>query len=254
MGQQTNKRQESTPPKRKQRGVIGTLIHLWVSVFWVALLAWFFLSIGFGLYQMSHGEKQAQGQLDAILKANMTILKNENHFLIGNAYTAFEVGESSVLEGVLVKAHALEMWQWLEQKVHLSRELVQQNTSHLRDSISKNLARIFYPLLTVLIKAALIIGTRVFIFFLSLPLFLLFVGLGLVDGLVQRDVRKFQAARESTYLFHRIKRTWKRCFFVPLFLYFAWPLVTNPVLFLMPMAIGLGVLVQLGLQSFKKYV
>lgn len=46
---------------------------------------------------------------------------------------------------------------------------------------------------------------RIKIFCNALPLMTLIVVIFLVDGLVQRDIRKFQFARESTYLFHRTK-------------------------------------------------
>ena len=64
-----------------------------------------------------------------------------------------------------------------------------------------------------------------------IPLFSLSLSIGLVDGLVQRDIRKFQGARESTLLFHRIKRCGAAIFFLPLFAYLAWLSPVSPLIF-----------------------
>lgn len=253
MSQQASKRQENTPSKKKQRSVMGTLINLVLSVLLLSLLAWFFLGVGFGMYQLMQGKEKAQTQINSIIKSNTEILKSENHFLLGNAYIAFETGEKNILESFLIKKPMLNIWQWSVQKMQQGRELTQE-VPQLAQTASNIWHHIFYPLFTVFLGSALIVGTRLFIFLLSLPLFLLLVGFGLVDGLVQRDVRKFQAARESTYLFHRIKKAWKSCFFMPLFFYFVWPFVIHPLWFLMPIAIVLGLMMQLSFQSFKKYV
>ena len=58
-----------------------------------------------------------------------------------------------------------------------------------------------------------VVVKRFWVFIMALPLFLLSLILGLVDGLVQRDIRKFKGARESTLLFHKIKRSGAALFF-----------------------------------------
>jgi len=46
---------------------------------------------------------------------------------------------------------------------------------------------------------------RLLVLLLTLPLVLTSVSVGLVDGLVHRDVRKFGAGRESGFVYHRAK-------------------------------------------------
>lgn len=46
---------------------------------------------------------------------------------------------------------------------------------------------------------------RLLVLVLTLPLFLLAAFVGLVDGLVRRDIRRFGAGRESGFIYHRAK-------------------------------------------------
>lgn len=48
---------------------------------------------------------------------------------------------------------------------------------------------------------------RLTVLSLAMPLFLLAVLTGMVDGLMRRDLRKFGADRESSFIYHRAKRT-----------------------------------------------
>lgn len=99
-----------------------------------------------------------------------------------------------------------------------------------------------------------VIVKRFWVFIMALPLFLLSLILGFVDGLVQRDIRKFKGARESTLLFHKIKRSGAGLFFLPLLAYFVWLSPVSPAWFFVPMAIGLGLWFTFSVRFFKKYV
>ena len=107
------------------------------------------------------------------------------------------------------------------------------------------------PLLTGIVA---VVVNRLWIFITALPLLALSLGLGLIEGLVQRDIRKFQGARETTLLFHRIKRCGTALFFIPFFLYLAWLSPLSPQWFFIPMAVGLGLWLALTMRFFKKSV
>lgn len=97
-----------------------------------------------------------------------------------------------------------------------------------------------------------ILKTKMFL--KSLVLVILIMVVFLVDGLVQRDIRKFQFARESTYLFHRSKLTLSFCFYVPMFVYFASPHLINTQIFFCVMAVVLGIIIHFSVKHFKKYL
>jgi len=253
MGQQAARREEGTSRKKRQ-GIVGALFYFFVLIGWLSVISWFFLGVYFGLCQMVQGQDRINEQINNMIEMNTTLLSSEDHFWLGNAYTAFEAGEKKIVYAALIKTHLSDGWQWLDEKIRQGNELVQQKSPGWKDKEAGIWYRIFYPLTQVFLGCAIVIGMRLFIFLLSLPLFILWVVLGIVDGLVQRDIRKFQGARESTYFFHRIKKAWHSSFFVPLFLYLVWPYAINPAWFLVPMAVGLGLMMQLSLRSFKKYV
>jgi len=96
--------------------------------------------------------------------------------------------------------------------------------------------------------------SKIRIFLESLPLISLIVGIFLIDGLVQRDIRKFQCARESTYLFHRPKPILSFCFYVPLFVYFVSPTLFDSKILFISIAVAVGLIANIMVRNFKKYL
>ncbi len=95
---------------------------------------------------------------------------------------------------------------------------------------------------------------RIVILTMTIPLFLLTAFTGLVDGLVRRDLRKFGAGRESSYLYHKARGTIVPLTIVPWTVYLAMPISVSPLLILGPCAVLLGVCVYITVSNFKKYL
>ena len=77
---------------------------------------------------------------------------------------------------------------------------------------------------------------------------------GLIDGLVRRDVRRFGAGRESGFIYHRAKASLMPLAVLPWVTYLALPISVHPLLILLPSAALLGLAVSLTAGSFKKYL
>lgn len=94
---------------------------------------------------------------------------------------------------------------------------------------------------------------RVVVALLTLPAYLL-IGLAcLLDGIVARDLRKYQAANESAFAYHRY-RPWARRFFVAgWYLYIAWPGSIDPNLIFIPSALLSGLAIFNTGKWFKKF-
>lgn len=105
---------------------------------------------------------------------------------------------------------------------------------------------VVYTLLTFLV--------RLLVLCLTLPLFLMAAFVGLVDGLVRRDVRRFGAGRESGFVYHRARATLMPLAVFPWVLYLALPVSISPLLILLPSAILLGLAADIASGSFKKYL
>ncbi|UPQ40169.1 TIGR03747 family integrating conjugative element membrane protein [Providencia rettgeri] len=95
---------------------------------------------------------------------------------------------------------------------------------------------------------------RVTILVLSLPLFVLILIVAAVEGLARRDLRRYGAGYESSFVYHHAKRFVKPAFFIPCMIYLSFPSAIYPNIVLLPAAILLGVSVTVTMASFKKYL
>ncbi|WDU64026.1 TIGR03747 family integrating conjugative element membrane protein [Pseudomonas poae] len=95
---------------------------------------------------------------------------------------------------------------------------------------------------------------RLTILALATPLFLLAVLTGLVDGLMRRDLRKFGAGRESSFVYHRAKRALMPLLLVPWIFYLSLPFSVNPMIIFLPCTIALGIAISITSTTFKKYL
>lgn len=87
---------------------------------------------------------------------------------------------------------------------------------------------------------------------LCLPLFLATAMLGLVDGLVRRDQRRFGAGQESGFIYHRAKASLVPLGVWPCMFWLALPLSLPPLALLLPSAILQGVAIGVTSSRFKK--
>lgn len=97
-------------------------------------------------------------------------------------------------------------------------------------------------------------GLRLLVLTMTLPLFALAALTGLVDGLVRRDLRRFNAGRESGFVYHRARATILPLAVLPWVTYLALPVSVHPLWVLLPAAGMLGVAVDVTVGSFKKHL
>ncbi len=229
---------------RRRRSIPGMLIALIFNSVLMGLLVWFLLLIGFGCYRLAHPAQAVYENLKAITNPNVIFLQQSRLFHREN--------------------QRLQDWiQGINEQIQSNRETILLNGKikemkhqfpDLQKIIGNQWNKIKQEVLPLIAGVTTIVITRILALCLSIPLFFLCVALGFVDGLAQRDIRRFQVARESALLFHELKRSSAFWFYLPLFFYLLLPYPLSPQWFLVPMAITLGVLVQLSTKSFKKYV
>ncbi|RXF63966.1 integrating conjugative element membrane protein [Pseudomonas syringae] len=95
---------------------------------------------------------------------------------------------------------------------------------------------------------------RLTILALATPLFLLAMFTGFVDGLMRRDLRKFGAGRESSFVYHRAKRAVMPLLIVPWIIYLSLPFSLNPMAVFLPCALMLGIAMAITAATFKKHL
>lgn len=122
------------------------------------------------------------------------------------------------------------------------------------NSIGATLIRWLGEYLQATVWVTMIFFIRVLILFLSLPLFVLVVISGVVEGLVRRDLRRYGAGYESSFVYHHAKRFIKPALYGPCMLYLAWPTAVWPNLLLLPAALLIGCVLAVVTATFKKYL
>lgn len=88
---------------------------------------------------------------------------------------------------------------------------------------------------------------------LAIPLLSITTLVGLVDGLSQRAIRTACLGRESSYLFHQLKRYAKRGLNVFLGAWLVLPLAITPAWIFIPMSLFTGIITASTVSHFKKY-
>ena len=107
------------------------------------------------------------------------------------------------------------------------------------------------------ISAALIMFqlffVRLTILFFSLPVFIVFSLVAVVDGLVVRDIRRFTLDREQAWIWHSAAAWVKPLFIAPFIIYLTCPFSLHPNWVILPFAILLSFVLWLVTSKFKKY-
>lgn len=116
----------------------------------------------------------------------------------------------------------------------------------LKEIISNLCALLFTSIQMVLVKSSFIL--------LAIPLFLLFIAMGLIDGLSQRAIRTASLGRESTYIFHKSIPMIRKSILGVLGLWFLLPYPINPSLIFVGLSFLLGIVACFSASRFKKYL
>ncbi len=95
---------------------------------------------------------------------------------------------------------------------------------------------------------------RLVVLLLSIPLFVLAITVGIVDGLVSRDLRKFGCGYESGFIYHHSKIMIIKPLFASGIIYLALPFPIHPLTILLPSALLHGFSISITISSFKKYI
>lgn len=101
---------------------------------------------------------------------------------------------------------------------------------------------------------SLVFILRAMLIIFSFPLFIMVFIWGFVDGLVERDLRKFGAGRESSTIFEGARRLSLPLLVLPFVLYLSFPTSINPLYVFPPSAIFQALLYRMLFSKYKKYL
>jgi len=151
---------------------------------------------------------------------------------------------------------------WLVQDLTLISDKLQQGVTALIASINEQSGLFWTEAVTTVIRCALLSAGNVTLTFLlrlaillqALPLFALTITIGLIDGLVRRDLRRFGAGHESGFVYHHARRmigsslaaTGLVWLVMPIFLEAGYVLVLGTIM--------IGLVISIMVAAFKKHL
>lgn len=236
----------------RQQGLLASIITLPLRMLGVLigslLLSIIIECVGMHLLWPEQDWRHAQGML------NYELNHISSHFTRSAVVqepgrTAHQLVEGAY-EWIFVRSGLLD---WMDQASARARAPSHSDTRDFRYYISQ----LYVWSERYLIAAAFTTLTfivRLLVLVLTLPLFALAAFVGLVDGLVRRDIRKFGAGRESGFVYHRAKASLMPLAILPWILYLTLPISVHPLLVLLPSAALLGLAMNITAASFKKYL
>lgn len=151
---------------------------------------------------------------------------------------------------------------WLVKDLALASDMLQQGSATLIASLNGQSGLFWTETVTTVIRCALLSAGNITLIFLlrlaillqALPLFALTITIGLIDGLVRRDLRRFGAGHESGFVYHHARRMTSSSLIVTGLVWLAVPVFLEPEYVLVPSAVITALAVSLVLGAFKKYI
>jgi hypothetical protein len=202
--------------KKHHTGVLGAIFFSIFNLILLSLLSWVLLSVWFVIQVMLTDSESVKFIVQIIVESQQAII---THY--------FSEFHDSI--------------------AYLTQHMVLRINDGFKYNIGLDIP-------AILIGAFEIVLMRICLFIAFLPFMSVILFILIVDGLVQRDKRKFQGARESTFLFHRLKQMIQHSFLSLFLLYMIIPLNVSPEVCLLPMMILSGLFMMLSIKSFKKYL
>ncbi len=123
--------------------------------------------------------------------------------------------------------------------------------------IRPTLHRIYQPIakyVIAMMQVTQVFSVRLAILTLAMPIFLLFSLVALVDGLVQRDLRRWGGGRESSFVYHYAKKAALPLVILTWVTYLALPFSLHPSFVILPFATLFALTVAVTASTFKKYL
>lgn len=151
---------------------------------------------------------------------------------------------------------------WLLEDLAIVSGTLQQGLAALIASLNGQSGLFWTEAFTTVIRCALLSAGNVTLTFLlrlvillqALPLFVLTIVIGLIDGLVRRDLRRFGAGHESGFVYHHARRMIGSSLAATGLVWLAVPVFLTPEYILVSGAVEIGIAISIALGSFKKYI
>lgn len=244
---------QAPPPPRKPPGLLTVVLWIWpIRLFAFLLVSWmasvFIEWAGLFFFWSEQGALHAQSVMNTEL-GYLSVDFTQSLIFSSPSVTTMK-WISSAYQWAFVDSGLLA---WLQQE---QRGTVNSSDAvvHFLGQLQAWLLSALSDYLLALVYVTVVFAVRVLILVLSIPLFILVIIVAVIDGLCRRDLRRYGAGYESSFLYHHAKRFVKPAVYLPCLLYLSWPTSIYPNLLLLPGALLLGLAVTVVTSTFKKYL
>lgn len=237
---------EESNVQRKPVGIFGKLLNAFFGIVGVLILSAIFSVllewIGMAYFYENSSYKHAEG----MMKKELTYLTGSTSDGANDNAVLYMVGLiADIKDIVLVNSGILGA---------INESTIIKPTDGDIVVAVKQFASSYYDYLLAAVFVLIMFLIRLSILILSLPVFILFAIVGLCDGLMQRDLRRWGGGNESGFQYH-----WAKKFVIPVFvlswvLYLSIPESIHPNYIITPFAVLFGVTVMIMASKFKKYL
>lgn len=131
---------------------------------------------------------------------------------------------------------------------------LQHHTLHYLHGWIRSAYRLAADYILAAIHITAVFSVRLAVLSLSAPAIVLLVLVGIIDGLVQRDIRRWSGGRESAFIYHWAKKCLLPSLTLPWMIYLSMPVSIHPNLIVLPFAVLFAVAVKVMTATFKKYL
>ncbi|WP_141026657.1 DUF4400 domain-containing protein, partial [Salmonella enterica] len=150
---------------------------------------------------------------------------------------------------------------WLVEDLALVSDMLLKGSAVLIASLNGQSGLFWTETVTTVIRCALLSAGNVTLTFLlrlaillqALPLFALTITIGLIDGLVRRDLRRFGAGHESGFVYHHARRMIGSSLIATGLVWLAVSQFLTPEYFGVLSSVIVGLAVSFAIGAFKKY-
>jgi integrating conjugative element membrane protein (TIGR03747 family) len=238
----------SAPQHPAERGIVGETFHIILQTATLLLAALFFSILVEWVGMIFFWQDEGTAHSRDMLAAELTYLNEDfKRSIVTTSPTRFakEFADTFYHYG-FEKTGFVAFIAWLKAPPHAGDNKVRMS-----------LRKIYIPIAEYLIAAMTVtqvFSVRMAVLTLAMPVFLLFGLVGITDGLVQRDLRRWGGGRESSFVYHHAKRFIMPAVLGSWFVYLSLPVSIHPNYVILPFAALFAMAVAITSSTFKKYL
>jgi len=224
-------------PKQKKSGLIELLSNILKTLFFSLIISIIIELVGIYFFWPEEGDLHSEKML--ISEFGYLSQDFVNSFIISKPVQFTESLITEAYDLLAIKTGLLEI---INEPINDSNSLIVLLLSSIGIYIK------------AIINIILVFIVRMVILVLSIPIFLLAGIVGIVDGLVRRDIRRFGAGRESSFLYYYSKSFVKKILILSWIIYLSIPFSIHPNIVFIPTSFLFGLSISITFGSFKKYL